>query len=65
MRQRMCRLRTRDNIKVIQQRLTHQMWRSVAGIMHPDIGGGFAVVNREQLRVHIGHMYEMYVAEPR
>ena len=33
--------------------------------MHPDIDGGFAVVDREQLRVHVGHVHEVHVAEPR
>ena len=27
--------------------LSHQMWRSIARVMHPDIDGGFAVVDRE------------------
>ena len=45
--ERMRRLRTRGNIKEIKERLTHQMRRTVAGVMHPDIDRGFAVVDRK------------------
>ena len=45
--------------------ITDQMRRPVAGVMHPDIDWGCAVVDREQLRVHVGHVHQMHVAEPR
>ena len=54
-----------SNTKVIQQRLTDQMRRPVAGVMQPDIDGGFAVVDREQLPVQVGHVHEVHIAEPR
>ena len=33
--------------------------------MHADIDGGFSVVDRQQLRMHVGHVQEVHIAEPR
>ena len=40
------------------------MRRPIAGVIHPDIYGGFAVVDRQQLGVYVGHMHQMHVAKP-